>query len=94
MKDKRQGKLDKHFPVYLDGRKCLILNYKIVGSHLTIITKIKNSSLHTGFGETGELVIEENGVKRIFLVTSTTVSYGVTIFNYGYQIIQEVPCTK
>ena len=90
MTDKRQKKLDQHFPVYLDGRKCRILKYRIEGDSLTLITKIKNSDLHTGFGETGELVIEENGVKRSFLVTTTTISYGVTIFHYCYKIINHL----
>ena len=100
MSDQRQKKIDRHFPVYLDGRKCRILNYRIEGDKLTIITKIKNSNLHTGFGETSELIIEENGEKRRFLVTSLTVYYGVTIFYYSYRIIQEqtqdqeVLCTK
>ena len=88
MKDKRQSKIDKHFPVYMDGHKCLILNYRVQGSHLTVITKIKNSSLGIS-GDTGELVIEKDGMKITFTVEHCTVYYDVTMFRYGYHILEE-----
>lgn len=88
MKDKRQSKVDRHFPVYMDGHKCLILNYRVQNDRLTLITKIKNSDLAIG-GDTGELVIEKDGVKKTFIVEHCTVYYGITIFNYGYHIVEE-----
>ena len=88
MKDKRKYKIDKHFPVYMDGHKCLILNYLVNSSHLTVITKIKNSDLGIS-GDTGELVIEKDGVKTTYIVEHCTVYYGVTIFKYGYHILEE-----
>ena len=88
MKDKRQCKIDKHFPVYMDGHKCLILNYRVENNHLTIITKIKNSNLGIG-RDTGEIVIEQDGVKITYIVEHCTVYYGITIFYYGYHILEE-----
>lgn len=88
MKDKRKGKIDKHYPIFVDGRKCLILNYRVRDGHLTLITKIKNSDLAIS-GDTGEIVIEKDGVRTVFFVERCTVYYGVTIFEYGYHIYDE-----
>ena len=88
MKDKRKSKIDRHFPVYMDGRKCLILNYRVYDDRLTVITKIRNSDLSIS-GDTGELVIEKDGVRKTFIVEHCTVYYGITIFNYGYHILEE-----
>ena len=88
LRDKRQGKIDRHFPIYIDGHKCLILNYSVKDNHLTLITKIKNSNLRIS-GNTGEIVIEKDGVRKIYIVENCTVYYGITIFNYGYHILEE-----
>lgn len=89
LKEKRKGKIDRHFPVYMDGHKCLILNYRVQNDHLTLITKLKNSNLGIS-GDTGELVIEKGGVKITYIVEHCTVYYGITIFNYGYHILEEI----
>ena len=34
MKDKMQSKLDKHFPVYMNGHKCKILKYTVKDNRL------------------------------------------------------------
>jgi len=88
LKDKRQGKINKHFPIYVDGHKCRILNYHVENNHLTIITKIRNDNLGIR-GDTGEIVIEKDGVKITYIVEHCTVFYGITIFNYGYHIVEE-----
>lgn len=88
MKDKIKGKIDRHYPIYVDGRRCLILNYRVREGHLTLITKIKNSSLAIG-GDVGEIVIEKDGVRTEFTVERCTVYYGVSIFEYGYHVLEE-----
>ena len=72
----------------MDGHKCLILNYRVQNDHLTLITKIKNSNLGIS-GDTGELVIEKDDVRITYIVEHCTVYYGITIFNYGYHILEE-----
>ena len=88
MKDKRQQKTDKHFPIYVDGHKCLILNYRIENNRLTIITKNKNSDLEIS-GDKGKIVIEKDGVKTEYIIEQGTVHHGITIFNYEYRILEE-----
>ena len=88
MKDKIKGKIDKHYPIYVDGRKCLILNFRVRDGHLTLITKIKNSDLAIS-GDAGEIVIEKDGVRTEFNVERCPVYYGITIFEYGYHILEE-----
>ena len=88
MKDKMQSKLDKHFPVYMNGHKCKILKYTVKDNRLTLVTKIKDSYLEV-WGDMGELVIEKDGMKKTYIVGR---SYGFrsnTISYYDYDILEE-----
>ena len=87
MKDKIQGKINKHFPVYVNGHKCRILNYYIQNDYLTVITKINNSNFGIR-GDTGELVIKKGGVKTAYIVEYCTSFYGNTI-RHTYHIREE-----
>ena len=89
MKDKIKGKIEKHYDILVNGQKCKILNYKIDGSELTIITKIKNSNLWMSRNDKGEICIEDENKRHFFSVKGLYAHYSTTIFNYSYLIIEE-----
>lgn len=89
MKDKMKGKLDNHFHIFVNGRKCKILNYKTEDDCLTIITKIKNQNLWVDSDKEAEICIEDENKRYFFFVKCLSVFCDTTIFRYCYSILQE-----
>lgn len=89
MKDKIKGKMDRHYPITVNGRKCRILGYKTDGSRLTIITKISSCDLLASPNEKLEIVIESQSQRHIYVVQRENAYCGISVFRYYYTILDE-----
>ena len=90
MKDKIQGKMDRHYPITVNGQKCRILSYKTDGTHLTLIAKIRSDELFCPRpGVDQEIVIETPPNWQVFTVQWESASSESGVFRTHYRILAE-----
>lgn len=102
MRDKRKGKLDRHYYILVDGRKCRILNYKVKeiesylleGRRLTLVTKFGGEGFFVDHDTGGEILIENEKERIIFHVRMMSHSSGMRVsyagvWSYTYWIIDQ-----
>ena len=75
MKDKRKGKLLRHFPVYVNGRKCQVMKVRREKNGLALLTKIPNPNLYYQRGEAVEIRYETDEGTVIYRAEGTGMAY-------------------
>ena len=97
MRDKRKRKLDRHYYILVDGRKCRILNYKIEkiqnflleGNTLTLITKFREQDFSVSRDTGGVICIENDSERLVFRVKPFSASWSSTVWKFHYWIIDQ-----
>lgn len=91
MKDKIQGKLKKHYPIFVNGRKALILSHKIYSSNeknfLQIKTKIRSTVSHFYFGEILKIELSCDDKNQIYNCKLNTISSSPSVTKFSLNII-------
>ena len=88
MKDKRKGKILRHFPVYINGKKCQVMKVRAEADSLALLTKIRNPNLYSGRGEFAEIRHETDEGTTVFRVEGTGMAYHSPQYSaYYYRII-------
>ena len=75
MKDKRKGKILRHFPVYVNGKKCLVMKVRVKDGGLALLSKIYNPNLSCGNGEPAEIRYETDEGTAVFYAAGTGMAY-------------------
>ena len=88
MHDKKKGKILRHFPVYVNGKKCQVMKVRVKGSGLALLTKIYNPNLYYGRGEFAEILHETDEGPAVYRVEGTGMVYHSPQYSaYYYTII-------
>ncbi|MBR4201513.1 MAG: hypothetical protein IKQ91_09645 [Oscillospiraceae bacterium] len=88
MKDKRKGKLLRHFPVYINGKKCQVMRIRIEGDGLALLTKIHNPNLYYAKGEFAGIRHETDAGTTVYRVEGTGKAYHSPQYSaYYYRLI-------
>lgn len=94
MKDKRKGKLDRHFPILINGHKAQILSYHLGiehgHDHLTLKTLIQNPWLSEKLtGRICYISINTEGTPQELRCYCRTVFVDSPLQTYSFYILKE-----
>lgn len=97
MKDKRLGKLNRHFQIMINGRKCRILNYCVNEYTITLKTKMSNDTFYICRDSENYITIETETEKVVYTVAGRyTALHSPTMHEYSYKLcgVQRYPKEK
>ena len=75
MFDKKKGKLLRHFPIIVNGKKCQVMRLRVNENNLALLTKIPNPNLYYQRGETAEIVHETDARLTVYHTEGTGMAY-------------------
>lgn len=91
MKDKIQEKLKKHYPIFVNGNKALILSHKIYSADenniLEIKTKIRSTVSQFYFGEILKIELPCGDKNQIYNCELVSKSYNPSVIKFSLHII-------
>ena len=90
MRDKRKGKLDKHFNVLIENKKVPVLSYKLItdsdGKLLTLKTLMKSEMLPRLIGKTVKISIATEKETLDFLGECYVFAHLSALYEVGFRI--------